>query len=119
MGAAGRAAQSSSKTLKHELEHDGRWHEIAPFVRGGYWRNFKVKYPETNEMYARMQMVSRRLHEHEPHRTASDAERSLSDSRSSTRPARSSTAASATAATGTARSAARICRTCATRSSSI
>ncbi len=32
-------------------------------MRGGYWRNFKVKYPETNEMYARMQMVSRRLHE--------------------------------------------------------
>ncbi len=49
--------------LKHKLEHEGRWEEVAPFVRGGYWRNFKVKYPETNEMYARMQMVSRRLHE--------------------------------------------------------
>ena len=49
--------------LKHRWEHEGRWHEVAPFVRGGYWRNFKVKYPETNEMYARMQMVSRRLHE--------------------------------------------------------
>lgn len=48
--------------LKHNLEHDGRWQEVAPFIRGGYWRNFKVKYPETNEMYARMQMVSRRLH---------------------------------------------------------
>jgi alpha-amylase len=51
--------------LKHRTEHDGRWSEIAPFVRGGYWRNFKVKYPETDEMYARMQMVSRRLHEME------------------------------------------------------
>ena len=42
-------------------------------MRGGYWRNFKVKYPETNEMYARMQMVSRRLHEltQPKHRTAS------------------------------------------------
>ena len=49
--------------LKHHWEHDGRWQEVAPFVRGGYWRNFKVKYPETNEMYARMQMVSGRLHE--------------------------------------------------------
>ncbi|MEO8411897.1 MAG: alpha-amylase/4-alpha-glucanotransferase domain-containing protein, partial [Propionivibrio sp.] len=48
---------------KHGWEHENRWHEVAPFVRGGYWRNFKVKYPETNEMYARMQMVSRRLHE--------------------------------------------------------
>jgi alpha-amylase len=49
--------------FKHHWEHDGRWHEVAPFVRGGYWRNFKVKYPETNEMYSRMQMVSQRLHD--------------------------------------------------------
>jgi alpha-amylase len=49
--------------LRHRLQHEERWPEIAPFVRGGYWRNFKVKYPETNEMYARMQMVSRRLQE--------------------------------------------------------
>jgi alpha-amylase len=48
---------------KHDWEHQGNWQEVAPFVRGGYWRNFKVKYPETNEMYARMQMVSRRLQE--------------------------------------------------------
>jgi hypothetical protein len=49
--------------LKHRLENEGRWQEVAPFIRGGYWRNFKVKYPETGEMYSRMQMVSRRLHE--------------------------------------------------------
>lgn len=49
--------------LHHQLVQEGRWSEIAPFVRGGYWRNFKVKYPETNEMYSRMQMVSRRLQE--------------------------------------------------------
>lgn len=49
--------------LKHRLQHEERWQEIAPFVRGGYWRNFKAKYPETNEMYARMQMVSQRLEE--------------------------------------------------------
>ena len=47
--------------LHRRLEQEGRWPEVAPFVRGGYWRNFKVKYPETNEMYSRMQMVSRRL----------------------------------------------------------
>ncbi|MCC6493649.1 MAG: DUF1926 domain-containing protein [Pirellulales bacterium] len=46
---------------RHELEHQGQWESIRPFVRGGYWRNFKVKYPETNAMYSRMQMVSRRL----------------------------------------------------------
>ncbi len=47
--------------VRRELEHDPRWPRIARFVRGGFWRNFKVKYPETNEMYARMMMVSRRL----------------------------------------------------------
>jgi hypothetical protein len=47
--------------LRHRLQQDGKWAEFAPFVRGGYWRNFKTKYPETNEMYCRMQMVSRRL----------------------------------------------------------
>jgi len=49
--------------VHHDLENQGQWHRIAPFVRGGFWRNFKVKYPETNEMYSRMQMVSRRLQE--------------------------------------------------------
>ena len=47
--------------LHHELEGKGEWNQVSPFVRGGYWRNFKVKYPETNTMYCRMQMVSRRL----------------------------------------------------------
>lgn len=47
--------------LVHEMEHDERWGRIKRFVRGGYWRNFKVKYPETNEMYSRMMMVSKRL----------------------------------------------------------
>jgi len=55
-------------SLHHRLEHEGRWGEVAPFVRGGFWRNFKTKYPETNEMYSRMQMVSRRVQEAEaPH----------------------------------------------------
>jgi alpha-amylase len=47
--------------LSHEMQHDPRWDQIVRFVRGGYWRNFKVRYPEANEMYSRMMMVSRRL----------------------------------------------------------
>ena len=47
--------------VQHEFEDQGLWQKVSPFVRGGYWRNFKVKYPETNAMYCRMQMVSRRL----------------------------------------------------------
>ncbi len=47
--------------VRRELEHDPRWPRIARFVRGGFWRNFRVKYPEANEMYTRMMMVSRKL----------------------------------------------------------
>jgi alpha-amylase len=35
---------------------------LKPFLRsGGSWRNFKVKYPESDEMYARMTGLSHRL----------------------------------------------------------
>lgn len=47
--------------ITHELEHDSRWPRIKRFFQGGFWRNFKVKYPEANEMYSRMIMASRRL----------------------------------------------------------
>jgi alpha-amylase len=47
--------------LVHEMEPDPRWPRMKRFFQGGFWRNFKVKYPEANEMYARMLMASRRL----------------------------------------------------------
>jgi alpha-amylase len=35
---------------------------LRPFIRaGGFWRNFKTKYAESDEMYARMLGLSRRL----------------------------------------------------------
>lgn len=49
--------------VRHELEGDPRWERIKPFVRGGFWRNFKRKYAEADEMYSRMMQVSRRLDE--------------------------------------------------------
>ena len=47
--------------LMHGKESDPDWQAIQPFLRGGFWRNFRVKYPESNEMYSRMLEVSRRL----------------------------------------------------------
>jgi alpha-amylase len=47
--------------LVHEMEHDHRWSVLKTFLSGGFWRNFKVKYPETNLMYARMMYVSQLL----------------------------------------------------------
>ncbi|MGD9720627.1 MAG: alpha-amylase/4-alpha-glucanotransferase domain-containing protein [Pirellulales bacterium] len=46
---------------RRDLEGDPRWPRIARFVRGGFWRNFRVKYPEADEMYTRMMMVSKKL----------------------------------------------------------
>jgi alpha-amylase len=53
--------QTEYEDLLHGLQSDPRWPAIQRFVQGGYWRNFKVRYPEANEMYARMMMVSRHL----------------------------------------------------------
>ncbi len=45
----------------HKADID--WPEVKRFLRGGFWRNFRVKYPEANEMYARALQVSSRLEE--------------------------------------------------------
>ncbi len=60
--------------LYHELEHDHRWPQLKRFFQGGYWRNFKVKYPEANEMYARMMMTSRRVAQAEKEGAGKDHE---------------------------------------------
>ncbi|HWL07966.1 MAG TPA: alpha-amylase/4-alpha-glucanotransferase domain-containing protein [Planctomicrobium sp.] len=50
------------KAFEH-LSETPEWKEIKPFFRAGTWRNFLVKYPESNEMYCRSREVSERLHE--------------------------------------------------------
>jgi hypothetical protein len=35
---------------------------LRPFIKGGFWRNFLTKYPESNHMHKRMMMVSRKVH---------------------------------------------------------
>ncbi len=65
--------QHTYEDIVHDLEHDERWPRIKPFVRGGFWRNFKVKYPEANEMYARMMLVSRRVQQAQKEGTGGEA----------------------------------------------
>jgi hypothetical protein len=55
------AQQIEFDNLEHEMEQDPRWPRLRRFVRGGFWRNFKAKYPESDEMYTRMIAVSQRL----------------------------------------------------------
>lgn len=44
--------------LMERLKQCGLYEKAFDFIKGGSWRNFKVKYPEINLMYARMCEVS-------------------------------------------------------------
>ncbi len=55
------AQQAIYDDVVHQLHEAPNWPEVSQFIRGGFWRNFRVKYNEANEMYCRMLEVSRRL----------------------------------------------------------
>jgi 4-alpha-glucanotransferase len=40
------------------LKNEGRWDEWRPFVRGGIWDNFLIKYEESNRMHKKMLFLS-------------------------------------------------------------
>ncbi len=44
-----------------ELEHEGRLAVFRPFLRGGFWDGFLLKYPEANHLHKRMLEVSERV----------------------------------------------------------
>lgn len=49
--------------LVHRYEKESDWAQMQQYMRAGFWRNFLVKYPESNEMYCRMREVSDRLND--------------------------------------------------------
>jgi alpha-amylase len=51
------------RSFGETIKNLGKFNEFKHFMLGGLWRNFKVKYPETNLMYARMLGISRKLQE--------------------------------------------------------
>ncbi|MDR3233889.1 MAG: DUF1926 domain-containing protein [Planctomycetaceae bacterium] len=53
--------QNELEQLRKDIQNDSRFPVIKQFLRGGFWRNFKVRYPESDEMYCRMMSVSTRL----------------------------------------------------------
>lgn len=53
---AGQLAQ-----LRHDLEASGRA-EALPFLRGGFWRHFLVKYPEVNTLHHLALRAGRKVH---------------------------------------------------------
>ena len=41
-----------------ELKESGRFEQLRPFIKGGFWRNFLAKYHESNWMHKRMLWIS-------------------------------------------------------------
>ncbi|RLB58824.1 MAG: alpha-amylase [Deltaproteobacteria bacterium] len=49
--------------LQAELERQGLLEQARPFLRGGLWQNFMVKYPEANHLHKKMLHASGKLAE--------------------------------------------------------
>ncbi len=47
--------------LLKELKKRKHYAKLKQFLKGGFWRNFKVKYPEANLLYAKMMHLSRKV----------------------------------------------------------
>jgi 4-alpha-glucanotransferase len=48
--------------LLEELKRERRYEKYWPYLRGGIWENFLVKYPESNHMHKKMLRVSQKVH---------------------------------------------------------
>lgn len=57
-------AQRTYKEAERILASDGKFENAAEIVRGGFWRNFFVKYEESNWMHKRMLLVSSLVEEY-------------------------------------------------------
>ncbi len=113
--------QTAYVEARSELQKLPQWPAVGRYARGGFWRNFLVRYPESGEMHARMMMISRQLDqlcaaENTNGSHASSNGHALTDREQILRNgAPSCTVANAIAPIGTALSAAFICRICETR----
>lgn len=55
------AAHHYADMVEREKQ-EGRWEISKPFVRGGIWRNFFMRFPESNWMHKRVLALSQRFH---------------------------------------------------------
>jgi 4-alpha-glucanotransferase len=51
------------ENIINRLKNDNLWDQWRPFVRGGIWDNFLVKYYETNRMHKKMLFLSEKTQE--------------------------------------------------------
>lgn len=52
---------SSSQKVYQDVVRDEGIKKALPFVRGGFWRNFHVKYPESNNIHKKALYVSKKV----------------------------------------------------------
>jgi len=55
-------ALRSYRDLESDLGAAGLLERTRPFIGGGFWRNFRIKYSEVNRLYSRMMEVSTEVH---------------------------------------------------------
>jgi len=58
-------ASRKFEELLEELRESGEYERMRQFLRGGFWRNFLVKYSESNNMHKKMWYVSQKIREAE------------------------------------------------------
>lgn len=55
------SVQENLEDVKKDIQLSGKEEFYRIFIRGGFWRNFLVKYPEANHMHKKMIYLSKRL----------------------------------------------------------
>lgn len=53
--------QSALRKAREGLKAAGAWEPVAPFVRGVSWRNFLIRYPESNRLHKLAQTLSGKI----------------------------------------------------------
>jgi alpha-amylase len=54
-------AGSDLEKLTLNIKDGPNWNQFEPFLRGGFWDNFLVKYPESNLIHKRMLRISEKV----------------------------------------------------------
>lgn len=51
-------SQAEFSGMVERFKKDNQYNSMRPYLRGGFWRNFLVKYPESNQLYSKMVHLS-------------------------------------------------------------
>lgn len=55
------SAGKKFEDITAEIKNSGKFEQYRQFIKGGFWRNFLAKYPESNSMHKKMLHVSKKI----------------------------------------------------------